>query len=563
MSKLGIEQKTVGQLLGDNKADFLIPDYQRPYAWEEAECQTLWDDIYSFAFPDDDASRFDWQNDQYFLGPIVTYPGGNRQEVIDGQQRLTTLMLLLRAFHVLLNGMTDEDAVTARKEIEKCLWKTGEFGKPDMESLKLDSDAVTDEKRQELRDILRTGEASASQRSSYAHNYRFFQDKVQSLFGEKRDWFSYYPMRMLNNCVLLPIEADSQDTALRIFSTLNDRGKPLSDSDIFKAQLYKYYRSTGRSTRFIERWEMLESQCEAVFHPRTGTPVEDAFTRYMYFARAKRGEKDATTTGLRKFYEKDSYSLLRNDETFEEIIDLVKFWGDVQAQRMDRFSDRVNKRLFVLGYSPNSMWTYIVSAYYLTYRDKNGMLNDQRFYDFLNRITAFILAHTLLKPALNTLRPPIFTEMVSIVNGADARFHDYRFESGEVLKALRDFNFSNKRSLTRSMLSWWAFQNDKQPLLPLESRLEIERLYPRIEALGNKILLESRIRVQTSGEFFVDKVKYYRGSEKPRRAGTQIRELRDIANTHKNFGTQEIKHRTETIFHEFIHYLKENDLLWN
>ena len=73
MSKLGIEQKTVKQLLGDNKADFLIPDYQRPYAWEEKECQTLWDDIFTFAFPDNDCNKFDRHNDEYFLGPIVTF----------------------------------------------------------------------------------------------------------------------------------------------------------------------------------------------------------------------------------------------------------------------------------------------------------------------------------------------------------------------------------------------------------------------------------------------------------------------------------------------------------
>ena len=73
MSKLGIEQKTVRQLLGDNKADFLIPDYQRPYAWEEKECQTLWDDIFAFAFPDNDCDKFDRHNDEYFLGPIVTF----------------------------------------------------------------------------------------------------------------------------------------------------------------------------------------------------------------------------------------------------------------------------------------------------------------------------------------------------------------------------------------------------------------------------------------------------------------------------------------------------------
>lgn len=54
MSKLNIDQQTIRQLFSDKKADFLIPDYQRPYAWGENECQTLWDDIFTFAFPDND-----------------------------------------------------------------------------------------------------------------------------------------------------------------------------------------------------------------------------------------------------------------------------------------------------------------------------------------------------------------------------------------------------------------------------------------------------------------------------------------------------------------------------
>ena len=73
MSKLNIDQKSVKDLFGDKKADFLIPDYQRPYAWGEKECQTLWDDIFSFAFPDNDCDKFDSSNDEYFLGPIVTF----------------------------------------------------------------------------------------------------------------------------------------------------------------------------------------------------------------------------------------------------------------------------------------------------------------------------------------------------------------------------------------------------------------------------------------------------------------------------------------------------------
>ena len=50
MSKLNVDQKTIKNLLSDNKADFLIPDYQRPYAWDaEKECFTLWEDVFAFA----------------------------------------------------------------------------------------------------------------------------------------------------------------------------------------------------------------------------------------------------------------------------------------------------------------------------------------------------------------------------------------------------------------------------------------------------------------------------------------------------------------------------------
>lgn len=106
MSKLNVDQKTIKDLFQDKKADFLIPDYQRPYAWGETECQTLWDDIFSFAIPDEGRVEFD-SNSEYFLGPIVTFRNTNfKMEVIDGQQRLTTLMLLLRAFYTKFGHIT-------------------------------------------------------------------------------------------------------------------------------------------------------------------------------------------------------------------------------------------------------------------------------------------------------------------------------------------------------------------------------------------------------------------------------------------------------------------------
>ena len=132
MSKLNVDQKSIKSLFEAKGADFLIPDYQRPYAWGEDECQTLWDDIFAFAFPEDDSDKFDRNNDEYYLGPIVTFRNDEgKQEVIDGQQRLTTLMLLLRAFHTKFLYMQDKNSKNTRETIESCIWKTDEFGNPD------------------------------------------------------------------------------------------------------------------------------------------------------------------------------------------------------------------------------------------------------------------------------------------------------------------------------------------------------------------------------------------------------------------------------------------------
>ena len=120
--------------------------------------------------------------------------------------------------------------------------------------------------------------------------------------------------------------AESQDTALRIFSTLNDRGLPLSDSDIFKAQFYQYYKQQSEDSRneFIRDWKKLEETCDKIFHPSTGTPMDDLFARYMYFIRAKRdNNKSSTTESLRKFYERDKYSILKQNSTFDDLKDQI------------------------------------------------------------------------------------------------------------------------------------------------------------------------------------------------------------------------------------------------
>ena len=167
MSKLNVDQRTIFDLFSDRKSDFLIPDYQRPYAWEDKECQTLWDDIQAFAFPDDDYSKFDSDNDEYYLGPIVTFKNkAGKMEIIDGQQRLTTLMLLLRAFYEKFGKMKDPKALKTRENLSKCIWKIDEYQQPIMDCLKINSEVATDKDKDEFLSILELGEASESMKSN-------------------------------------------------------------------------------------------------------------------------------------------------------------------------------------------------------------------------------------------------------------------------------------------------------------------------------------------------------------------------------------------------------------
>ena len=579
MSKLNIDQKTVIELFSDKRSDFLIPDYQRPYAWSESECQTLWDDLFAFAIPDNNIERFNDDSDEYYLGPIVTFENRQgKQEVIDGQQRLTTLLLLLRAFYERSFNQEDQQTKKMREMIEQCIWKTNAFKEANKNALKIDSEVATDEDKGEFLEILKSGQVDDGFKSRYAENYRFFEKKIDAFLSNYPSYFRYLPVRILNNCILLPIEADNQDSALQIFSTLNDRGKPLSDADIFKAQCYKHYAAMGLKDVFIERWKRLEEFASSTFKESVdGSPMDELFTRYMYYLRAIQGNTNTSTEALRKFYERDNYRILKAEQTLDDLEALADFWSDVRTQNKERFSDKILRRLFVLNHAPNGMWTYLTSVYFLHHRQPDGLLEEAPFFQFLERITAFIWAYTLTNPGVNALRTPALQEMVQTVRGAEVTFVNFRFERENFVSVYNNYRFHNQRQITKSMLAWWAFQFDEQELLDLGCSFHIEHIYARnrveaqpsstiqqrIELLGNKSLLEQRINIRVSDYRFADKAALYKGRQtrKGKANGTRIYELLEMADRQTDFTEDDIVRRNERILNGFVDYLDRCGLL--
>lgn len=575
MSKLNIDQRTISSLLSDKRSDFLIPDYQRPYAWGEDECATLWEDLFYFAFPDNSSENFDSGNDEYFLGPIVTFKNNDgKQEIIDGQQRLTTIMLLLRAFYSKFEHAKDSNTITTRNLISKCIWKTSEFGDPLLDQLKIDSEVASDADKDEFLTILKSGKIDSNMKSRYAKTFRFFESKIATFINEMPMYSALFPIRILNNVILLPIEAESQDTALRIFSTLNDRGLPLSDADIFKSQFYKYFSDLGRKDEFIKRWKDLEELTESIFNPSHGTPMDELFTRYMYYERALEKNSQTTTQALRDFYGRDGYSLLKKEDTFRNLEALAEFWRKVDTR--EGFSDEVNRQFYILKYSPNGMWAYFVSVYFMVHHDENDKLDNDSLVKFLKLVIAFTFAYAVERPGVNALRSPVYPEMINLVEGKEITFAKYLFDKESIRDRFNNYVFSNQRPITRSMLVWWAFNNEDQQLIDSDTVLEVEHIFARrrnedeplknkanLEALGNKAMLEKSVNIRAADYRFADKKKYYQGfstDKGKKRGGTQIIELLKLSKTKEDFTENDIELRTKAIIDSFIDYLELNNL---
>ena len=581
MSDLNFSQKNISTVFNERGVNFLIPDYQRPYSWNLEQCETLWEDLKNFSFPAD--RNFNKDKDEYFLGTIVTFKNDCEQnEVIDGQQRLITLLLLLRAFYSALNN----DKPRIKNDVAECIWYIDEDGEPDKSRLKVESEVATDEHISELKRIISEGQTLKTDKSLYAQNFRYFQQKIDEFKNEDPANFAYLPQRIMKNCIILPIETNSQSTAFRIFTTLNDRGLPLSDSDIFKSQFYKLFRSKGKDAKenFVKRWKELETICNRIFHPRTGTPTDDLFMKYMYYKLAESGTKSDTFIGLRPYFEKDNYNEFKNEKSFEDLVTLANFWNAIEKRDEDRFSPRILKRLYVLNYSPYNIWSYIVSIYFLGNRDAQNNLDDEKFYKFLHKITAMFLMHSIVNPGTQNVRRPFFVEFSNILKGNELTFkseknakqnYDYRQDRELFRVKLENTIFSNQKRITRAMLAWWTFQNENQDLPSLDTRLEVEHIFAKrraefepfknadnLELLGNKTLLEKRINIRASDYRFADKKKYYFGQTgKKNDAPTFNLELLKLANTHEDFTESDIWERNEKIFETFIEYLAENNLL--
>jgi uncharacterized protein with ParB-like and HNH nuclease domain len=311
MAELNVSKKTIGKLFSEmQNRKFTIPDFQRPYKWDIEKCETLWSDIENFTVTDAKLGS------DYFLGTVVSYLNEEKnQEIIDGQQRITSFFLMLRAFYSKLENMAeDEDVIGLKNQLAPCLWDINPISQKvsDKTKIHIESLVVTEDDNDTFHKILETGESSDQATDSYSVNYIFFKKQCDDYAEKNPMQWKQLCVSILQRCIILPIECDTPETALTIFSTLNDRGLPLADSDIFKAQIYRSFESKEDRVKFTNTWKELTQICKQAY-----VSIDDVFRYYTHVLRARNNDK-SKEVGLRKFYAEDKYKRLKEVGLMDE-----------------------------------------------------------------------------------------------------------------------------------------------------------------------------------------------------------------------------------------------------
>ncbi|MFJ5964072.1 HNH endonuclease family protein [Bacillus sp. NPDC093026] len=407
----------------------------------------------------------------------------------------------------------------------------------------IESRVIRDEGNEIFTKILIRGTIEEGAKDNYSLNYNLFVGLIEKFATNEPELFFWFIRNVLNKAILLPITADSQDTALTIFSTLNDRGLALSDADIFKAKIYNYLDAEGKAN-FIEDWQQLDD--DAI---NANESIQKLFYYYMFYLRALENDRNTTTPGIRKYYSRNNFEQLYKSDLMRNLRAVLNLWlvinNRIEIEGED-WSKNIEVKQILDGLSsyPNEFWKYPVVIYYLKYKDSQDF--QELFLKFLKKLLAVLSARYIVTPTINAVKRGILNLNAEIIRSSTPTFHFSKVDEQEFKTKIKTAH----RNTVRMVLKILAYQN-QEGLLP--DNWEIEHILPKnwqssyfpsnsdgevkelVEHIGNKIPFEKKLNIIASNGYFKKKQAIYKKSK--------IQLLLDLSNQHNDWGLNEIRER--------------------
>ena len=378
--------KLISKYLKLDKAEnFVIPEYQRGYSWDITQCDKLWQDIEAFITSN--------ASDPYFFGTIIVdCSETDKFSLIDGQQRTTTFLLLLKSLLMQLNEaipkVSDDEESEAlkaglkanRNKIMSILYKAEDEDIPSMMKdytktqniLILENKSINELFPNEVKTIVESIDFKTSEQNVYKiprkqkdnkytnhfRNFKYFFDKL----GEKSEsQLNQFAKIFLEKCQVIEIRSWQIEQAITMFNSLNSTGMPLSDADIISAQLYSNAGENKKS--FNDQWEYINKLANEL-SSRKIIDIDGVLQQFMYINRAinreyisinKEGKEsvDVTTPGLRRYYTDIKKELLNEPLVLcNKLTKITDIWNKIKDYPTVKLLLKCNEnaKLFLSGY---------------------------------------------------------------------------------------------------------------------------------------------------------------------------------------------------------------------
>lgn len=565
---------TQESILG-KEGKYIIPDYQRAYNWQtNIQCDKLWQDIESFVK--------NKQNSTYFLGSIIINSEDERLYLIDGQQRITTMFLLLKALllriDTVLKDISNDDEgkqfkeylETRRKAIIQCLYMideddvylitNGQKKYSDLE-IKYINQSINEEYKEELSKILHGNSYEEIEKNvskipykqknnkytNFYKNFLYFKEKLDDM-GETT--LNTFAKEFLASCQVIVVISYQTEESIEIFNSLNSTGMPLADADIISAKLYANFGS--KKEEFINDWNDVINRINILSSKKIVT-IDDILNEYMYLQRALSGIKDTTLPSVRRYFLEEKKELLNNPQKFvSDLKTIISYWDDddenentknLSETEIKQFKDLYNIREILLKNNSN------FKLYYATYFYCNSNKPIGEWLQYVNNLLRLFALLTItdtnyssstFKPFLIDLNKKIAGDKITIEE-INSLFRDHlnKFDRKEIERTLK----KDPCNYGIVFLNEYLYAKEKNvDINLLTDNIQIEHIMPasgknlagvredsgmnevefkeNVDKIGNKILLEQNINSSISNDWF---------SVKKQKTVTEKRGYRDSA----------------------------------
>lgn len=376
--------KLISDYLKINKKEmFVIPEYQRGYSWNIVQCDKLWQDIEDFI----DSGL----EDPYFFGTIIidcsNADSSGSFSLIDGQQRTTTFLLLLKALqlrlgNVIKNFKKDKDSERLLKVLEtnrdktlKILFKADEEkvyeildNWSEVNNIQiLENKSINELYKNELQTIISSETFEEAEKKVYKiprkqkdnkytnhfRNFKFFYEKL-GLYSETK--IKTFAQTFLEKCQVIEIRSWQIEQAITMFNSLNSTGMPLSDADIISAQMYS--NAGSKKDDFNKQWESI-TKLSTELSSHGIINIDSILQQFMYITRSiskeymKNGYPDVTTPGLRNYYTIINKDILKSPiELCDKFSKITQIWDLIREYPLVKLLLKFNEniKLFLISY---------------------------------------------------------------------------------------------------------------------------------------------------------------------------------------------------------------------